>query len=185
MQAVFPNQLGKVSLDTFYGAINKVERSLIRMDADEVTYNLHIMSRLDFELQLLEGALAVRDLPEAWHERLEADLGIAPKSDRDGVLQDVHWYSDYIGGVFQGYTLGNIMAAQFYEAALKAHPDIPDQIRAGEFSTLHGRLKENIYQHGMKFTAAELLERATGGSLRIEPFMRYLRTKYGELYNLR
>ena len=184
LQAAFPNQLGKVSLDTFYGAINKVERSLVRMDADEVTYNLHIMSRLDFELQLLEGALAVRDLPEAWHERLEADLGIAPKSDRDGVLQDVHWFSDHIGGVFQGYTLGNIMSAQFYEAAITAHPDIPAQIKAGEFSTLHGWLKENIYQHGMKFTANELLERATGGLLSIEPYMRYLRGKYQSLYGL-
>ncbi len=184
LQAAFPNQLGKVSLDTFYGAINKVERSLVRMDADEVTYNLHIMSRLDFELQLLEGALAVRDLPEAWHERLEADLGIAPTNDHDGVLQDVHWYSDYIGGVFQGYTLGNIMAAQFYEAALRAYPDIPAQIKAGEFSTLHGWLKENIYQHGMKFTANELLERATGGLLSIEPYMRYLRGKYQSLYGL-
>ncbi len=184
LQAVFPDQLGKVSLDTFYGAINKVERSLVRIDADEVTYNLHVMLRLDFEMQLLEGALAVRDLPEAWHERLEADLGIAPTSDRDGVLQDVHWFSDYIGGVFQGYTLGNIMSAQFYDAALKAHPDIPAQIRAGEFGALHGWLKDNIYQHGMKFTANELLERATGGPLSIEPYMRYLRGKYQALYGL-
>lgn len=184
LQSVFPDQLGKVSLEAFYRAINKVERSLIRMDADEVTYNLHIMLRLDFEMQLLEGTLAMRDLPEAWHERLEADLGIAPKSDRDGVLQDVHWFSDHIGGTFQGYTLGNIMAAQFYEAALKAHPDIPAQIRAGEFGALHGWLKENVYQHGAKFTAAELLERATGGPLRIEPYMRYLRGKYEALYGL-
>lgn len=184
LQAIFPDQLGKVSFEAFYGAINKVERSLIRMDADEVTYNLHIMLRLDFEMQLLEGTLAMRDLPEAWHERLEADLGIAPKSDRDGVLQDVHWFSDHIGGMFQGYTLGNIMAAQFYEAALKAHPDIPAQIQAGEFGALHGWLKENIYQHGAKFTAAELLERATGGPLRIEPYMRYLRGKYEALYGL-
>jgi carboxypeptidase Taq len=185
LQSVFPDQLGKVSLEAFYRAINKVERSLIRMDADEVTYNLHIMLRLDFEMQLLEGALSVRDLPEAWHERLEADLGIAPTSDREGVLQDVHWYSDHIGGVFQGYTLGNIMSAQFYEAALKAHPDIPAQIRAGEFGALHGWLKENIYQHGAKFTAAELLERATGGPLSIEPYMNYLRGKYQSLYGLK
>jgi carboxypeptidase Taq len=184
LQSVFPDQLGKVSLETFYGAINKVERSLIRMDADEVTYNLHVMLRLDFELQLLEGSLSVRDLPEAWHERMETDLGIAPTDDATGVLQDVHWFSDHIGGVFQGYTLGNIMSAQFFEAALKVHPDIPAQMRAGEFGTLHGWLKDNLYQHGSKFTAAELMERATGGPLNIKPYMRYLRTKFGGLYRL-
>jgi len=184
LQAVFPSQLGSVSLEAFYGAINKVERSLIRIDADEVTYNLHVMLRLDFELQLLEGSLSVRDLPEAWHERMETDLGLAPKNDTTGMLQDVHWFSDHIGGAFQGYTLGNIMSAQFFEAALKAHPDIPAQMRAGEFGALHRWLKDNIYRHGSKFTAAELVERATGGPLNIEPYIRYLRTKFGGLYQL-
>lgn len=184
LQAAFPSQLGRVSLEVFYGAINKVERSLIRIDADEVTYNLHVMLRLDFELQLLEGSLEVRDLPEAWHERMETDLGIAPKDDATGVLQDMHWFFDHIGGVFQGYTLGNIMSAQFYEAALRAYPDIPAQIKAGGFQTLHSWLKENIYQHGSKFTAAELVERATGGPLSIEPYMNYLRGKYEALYGL-
>jgi carboxypeptidase Taq len=128
--SAFPSQLANVSLDAFYRAINKVERSLIRTDADEVTYNLHVMIRFDFELQLLEGKLAVRDLPEAWRERYKADLGIASPDDRDGVLQDVHWFGGQIGGVFQGYTLGNILSAQFYDAAWKANPGIPDQIAA-------------------------------------------------------
>ncbi len=182
LQGTFPDQLGSVSLEVFYRAINKVERSLIRTDADEVTYNLHVMMRFGLELDLLEGRLAVRDLPEAWRERLQADLAVVSPDDRDGVLQDVHWYSSYIGGAFQGYTLGNIMSAQFFEAALAAHPEIRDEIRAGEFGTLHGWLKENIYQHGSKFTASELVERVTGGPLSIAPYLRYLREKYGGLY---
>jgi carboxypeptidase Taq len=184
LQAVFAEQLGDVPLDTFYRAINKVERSLIRTDADEVTYNLHVLLRFDFELQMLEGKLAVRDLPEAWRERFRADLGIEPPDDRDGVMQDVHWYTGAIGGAFQGYTLGNIMGAAFYEVALNAHPEISAEIEAGKFDTLHTWLKENIYRHGRKYTAPELVERVTGGPLDIEPYIRYLRTKYGELYEL-
>ena len=184
LQAVFPDQLGAVPLATFYRAINKVEPSLIRVKADEVTYNLHVMLRFDFELALLEGRLDVRDLPEAWRERVKADLGIIPPDDRTGVLQDVHWYSGRIGGGFQGYTLGNILSAQFFERALQAHPQIPAEIAAGEFGTLHGWLKEQIYRHGRKYTPQELVERVTGGPLRIAPYIEYLRTKYGELYGL-
>jgi carboxypeptidase Taq len=184
LQATFPGQLGDVSLEAFYRAINKVERSLIRTDADEVTYNLHVMLRFDLELDLLEGNLAVRDLPEAWRERFQADLGIVPPDNRDGVLQDVHWYDGIVGGAFQGYTLGNILGAQFYEAALQAHPEIVAEIGEGKFDTLHGWLKENIYRHGAKYTAPELIARVTGGPLHVEPYIRYLRTKYGELYAL-
>jgi len=184
LQATFPDQLGAVPLDTFYRAINKVERSLIRTDADEVTYNLHVMLRFDLELDLLEGKLAVRDLPGAWRERMSADLGVVPPNDRDGVLQDVHWYAGIVGGMFQGYTLGNIVGAQFYDAALQAHPEIAAEIEAGEFGTLHSWLVENIYRHGRKYTPAELIERVTGGPLSVEPYIRYLRLKYGELYTL-
>ncbi len=185
LQAAFPAQLKGVSLERFYRAVNKVERSLIRTDADEVTYNLHVMLRFDFELALLEGSLAVRDLPEAWRERFRQDFGIAPPDDRDGVLQDVHWFGGTIGGAFQGYTLGNILSAQFYDAALTAHPEIPEEMRQGRFGTLHGWLKENIYRHGRKFTMDELAQSATGAPLTIEPYIRYLGTKYGELYDLR
>ncbi len=184
LQAAFPAQLKGVSLDTFYRAINKVQRSLIRTDADEVTYNLHVMLRFGLELDLLEGKLAVRDLPDAWRARFKADLGVEPPDDKDGVLQDVHWYAGLIGGVFQGYTLGNILGAQFYDAALKAHPDIPAQIAQGQFETLHGWLRENIYRPGSKFTASELIARVTGGPLAVGPYIRYLKTKYGELYKL-
>jgi carboxypeptidase Taq len=184
LQAQFPAQLGGVPLDTFYRAINKVQRSLIRTDADEVTYNLHVMLRFDLELALLEGSLEVRDLPEAWNARYQQDLGIAPPNDSDGVMQDVHWYSGPIGGVFQGYTLGNILSAQFLAAARAARPEIDAELGRGEFATLHGWLRENIYRHGSKFTTDELLGRATGGPLDIAPYMAYLRQKYGELYAL-
>jgi carboxypeptidase Taq len=184
LQTTFPDQLAAVPLDTFYRAINKVQRSLIRVDADEVTYNLHVMIRFDLELALLEGTLAVSDLPEAWRARYRSDLGIAPPDDKDGVMQDVHWYGGIIGGAFQGYTLGNILAAQFFGAAVKADPGIPAQLGRGEFGTLHGWLREHVYRHGSKFTAAELIERATGDPLAIEPYIGYLRGKYGELYRL-
>ncbi len=184
MQKVFPEQLGTVPLDTFYRAVNKVQRSLIRVEADEVTYNLHIIIRFDLELALLEGQLAVKDLAEAWRARYTADLGITPPDDRDGVLQDVHWYGGLIGGSFQGYTLGNILSAQFYNQALTAHPSIPTEIANGQFTTLHGWLREQIYQHGAKYTAPQLIERVTGGPLRIEPYVAYLRQKYGQLYAL-
>ncbi len=184
LQAIFPKELGSLSLDTFHRAINKVGRSLIRTDADEVTYNLHVMIRFDLELALLEGKLAVRDLAEAWNARYESDLGIVPPDDRDGVLQDVHWYSYRIGGMFQGYTLGNILSASFYGAALQAHPGIPSEIEDGRFDTLHNWLRENIYHHGRKYTAEELVQRVTGHPLSIEPYINYLRDKYGSLYDL-
>jgi carboxypeptidase Taq len=184
LQATFPTQLGQVELDTFYRAINSVRPSLIRVDADELTYNLHVILRFELELELLEGKLAIADLPAAWRARYESDLGVSPPDDKDGVLQDVHWYGGTIGGAFHGYTLGNIMGAQFYQAALAAHPEIPAEITGGQFDTLRGWLTENVYRHGRKFWAEELLQRATGNSLTIEPYMQYLRGKYGQLYDL-
>ncbi|HBX68527.1 MAG TPA: carboxypeptidase [Chloroflexi bacterium] len=184
LQAVFPEQLKDVPLDTFYRAINKVQPSLIRTDADEVTYNLHVMIRFDLEMDLLEGKLAIKDLPEAWHARYESDLGLRAPSDVNGVLQDVHWYFGLIGGMFQGYTLGNIINGTWYATALESHPEIPADFAAGKFDTLRNWLTENVYQYGSKYTTNELLERVTGRPLNIEPYIRYLKTKYGELYEL-
>jgi carboxypeptidase Taq len=181
----FPGALDGVSLDTFHAAINKVQRSLIRVDADEVTYNLHVMLRFDLELEMLEGRLAVKDLARTWRERFEADLGIPVPDDTHGVLQDVHWYAGRIGGVFQGYTLGNVLSAQFMDAAVRARPGIPDEIRNGTFAPLHAWLRENVYRHGAKFTAAEIVPRATGHELRLEPYLDYLWAKYQPLYGLR
>ncbi len=184
LQGFFPEQLGNVSLEQYYRAINKVTPSLIRTDADEVTYNLHVMLRFELEMQMLEGTLEVRHLPQAWNDRYRSDLGVTPPSDKEGCLQDVHWFGGRIGGVFQGYTLGNIMSAAFYDAALQAHPEIPAEIEQGKFDTLLGWLRENIYRYGSVFTADEILQRATGHPLHIQPYMNYLRNKYGELYQI-
>ena len=184
LQAAFPQQLGGTGIDTFYRAVNRVARTLIRTDADEVTYNLHVMLRFDLELDLLEGRLAVKDLPRAWGERFERDFGLAVPDDRDGVLQDVHWFAGLIGGAFQGYTLGNVLSAQFFDAARRAVPGIPADITRGEFGALHGWLGGDGSQHGSKFTAAELVERATGAPMSIEPYMAYLWSKYQPLYGL-
>jgi carboxypeptidase Taq len=176
--------LGDVDIDTFYRAINKVVPSLVRTEADEVTYNLHVMLRFDLELAMLDGSLAVADLPEAWRARVQNDLGVAPPDDRDGALQDVHWYGGVVGGAFQSYTLGNIMSAQFFAAARRDLSDLDAQIGAGEFEPLRTWLTANIYRHGRKFTAPEIVERATGEPLSIAPYLGYLKTKYGALYAL-
>lgn len=178
LQEVFPQQLGDVALDTFYRAINKVQPSVIRTEADQMTYDLHVMIRFDLELAMLEGSLEIRDLPEAWRARYESDLGIVAEEERDGVLQDVHWYGGLIGGSFQGYTLGNIMSALFYRQSLMAHPEIPSEIGRGEFGTLHKWMTDNIYRYGSKYTADELVQRVTGGALTIEPYIAYLRGKF-------
>jgi carboxypeptidase Taq len=182
LRKTFPIALGDVPVETFHRAINKVARSLIRTDADEVTYNLHIILRFELEVAMLEGSLAVKDLPEAWRARYCSDLGVSPPDDRDGCLQDVHWYSGSIGGEFHSYTIGNVLSAQFYAAAVRAHPEISEEIAAGEFGTLRAWLGENLYRHGRKFNADEIVRRATGEGMTIEPYIAYLREKYGALY---
>jgi carboxypeptidase Taq len=184
LQRTFADQLGSIPLDIFYRAINKVEPSLIRTDADEVTYNLHIMLRFELELGLLEGRLRVVDLPEAWRAGMQADLGIVPPDDREGCLQDVHWYAGSIGGAFQSYTIGNILSAQFFAAAARAHPQISSEIANGQFGTLHGWLTDNIYAPGRALRPDEIVARSTGSSMSKAPYLAYLRTKYGELYRL-
>jgi carboxypeptidase Taq len=183
LQRTFPDRLGRVGLETFYRAINKVDRSLIRVDADEVTYNLHIMLRFDLELQLLDGSLRVKDLPEAWRAQMSATLGLVPPDDRNGCLQDVHWYSGGVGGAFQSYTIGNILSAQLYAAACESHPQIPSGIQNGDFRALHDWLKGNLYRHGRKYRPNEFIERLVGG-LSVQPYLAYLRAKFGEIYRL-
>lgn len=184
LQATFPKQLGSVPLDVFYPAINYVQPSLIRTDADEVTYNLHVMLRFDLELELLDGRLDVRDLPETWRARYARDLGVEPPDDRDGVLQDVHWFHGTIGGCFQGYTLGNLISAQVFDAARRALPDLPERIRRGDLTTLHDWLRHSIYRHGRVFTAAELVQRVTGAPIGVDALMDHLSRKYGAIYGL-
>jgi carboxypeptidase Taq len=184
LQTTFPQALGNVDPDTFYRAINKVEPSLIRTDADEVTYNLHVMLRFDLELAMLEGTLEVADLPDAWRARVSDDLGVTPHDDRDGALQDVHWYGGVVGGAYQSYTLGNIMSAQFFAAARRDLPDLDEQIGNADLAPLRAWLTDHIYRHGRKFTAPEIVQRATGAPLSIAPYLAYLDTKYGALYHL-
>jgi carboxypeptidase Taq len=172
-----------VGLETFYRAINKVDRSLIRVDADEVTYNLHIMLRFDLELKMLDGSLPVKDLPEAWRAQMSETLGLVPQDDRDGCLQDVHWFSGSIGGAFQSYTIGNILSAQLYAAACESYPQIPGGIKNGDFRALHDWLKGNLYRHGRKYWPNELIERLVGG-LSVQPYLGYLRAKFGQIYSL-
>ncbi len=183
LQTAFPEALGSVGMDNFYRAVNKVEPSLIRVEADEATYNLHIMLRFELEQALLTGDLAVDDLPGVWDEQTKAFLGITPPDDQNGVLQDIHWSIGYFG-YFPTYALGNLIACQWWE---KLHQDLPDldaQIGEGEFAQLLDWLRINIHQHGAKFKPTELIERVTGESLNAQPYLRYLREKFGDLYGL-
>lgn len=174
----FPSQLGNVSLNQFYQAINRVEPSLIRTDADEVTYNLHVMIRFELELSLLEGKLAVRDLPDAWREAYQSTLGVSPQTDQEGVLQDIHWYSSWIAGMFHSYALGNILSSQIYQAATQEIDSLEEQIEQGNFQPLLTWLTKHVYQHGSKFPPMELIERVTGSTLTIEPYIDYLFRKF-------
>ncbi|MEX1019297.1 MAG: carboxypeptidase M32 [Litorilinea sp.] len=184
LQAAFPDQLRDVSAEEFYRAINLVEPSLIRTDADEVTYNLHVIIRFELECRLLEGDLAIEDLPAAWHDAYEDALGVRAPSDVDGVLQDVHWYAGFIGGSFQGYALGNIISCQVYETALEENPNITTHVQRGELMPLLHWLQNNIYRHGSKYTTQQLLERVTGSGITLAPYFRYLHEKFGDLYEL-
>lgn len=178
LQNAFPTQLKNVDLHTFYQAINCVRPSLIRTDADELTYNLHVMIRFDLELALLDGELTIQQLPEAWNARYASDLGVRVPSDAQGCLQDVHWFSSFIGGQFQGYTLGNLMSAQFYQAASQALPTLESDLKKGTFSGLRGWLGENLHVHGKKYLGLEVLKMATGSDLVIDPYVAYLEKKF-------
>jgi len=183
LQEVFPSQFRGVGLTDFYKAINKVEPSLIRVEADEATYNLHIMLRLELEIALMEGSLEVRDLPEAWNAKTSEFLGLIPPSDADGVLQDVHWSSGLIG-YFSTYALGNLISLQLWEVINQDIPDLADQVRKGEFSELLAWLVEKIHRHGAKFEPQELVQRITGSKIDPAPYLRYLENKFGEIYDL-
>ncbi len=183
LQETFPQQLGSLSLDEFYHVINAVSRSLIRVEADEVTYNLHIMLRFELENDLLEGKLAVRDAPDAWNSKMEQYLGIVPPDDSKGILQDVHWSSGLVG-YFPTYSLGNFLSVQYWDQALQDNPSIPAEIERGNFEPLLTWLRENIHQYGRKYWPQELTERVTGEKIQTRSFMRYLKAKYSEIYDL-
>jgi carboxypeptidase Taq len=179
----FPTQLDGVSVEYFYRAINRVRPSLIRVEADEVTYNLHIFLRFEIENLMLERKVKLADLPELWNDKMEEYLGVRPPDDADGVLQDVHWSAGYLG-YFPTYSLGNLLAAQFYAQAVSELPDIPAQIEQGEFAPLLAWMRERIHAHGAKYTPRQLVERVTGGPLDPGPFLAYVQAKYTDIYGL-
>lgn len=183
LQATFPDQLKNVDLDAFHKAVNKVEPSFIRVEADEATYNLHIMLRFELEMEMISGAVKVENLASEWNQRFEAMIGVTPPNNALGVLQDIHWSFGLIG-YFATYALGNMLAAQYYRKALADRPSIPADIANGKFDTLLTWLNENIHQHGRKFTGDELTRRITGEGIQSKYYMQYLEEKYTEIYGL-
>lgn len=182
-QAAFPAALGDATLDQFYGAINAVQPGFIRIEADEVTYGMHIMLRFELEHALMHGEIEVKDLPEAWNAKMEEYLGITPPDDAHGVLQDVHW-SQMPMGYFPTYLLGSIFSAQLWEVMQVDHPDIESEWAQGQFEASTAWLADKVQRHGGKFTLPELVERATGRALSPEPYMSYLTAKYSAIYGL-
>jgi carboxypeptidase Taq len=172
-----------VDQDTLYRAVNRVDPSYIRVEADEATYGLHIVLRFELEQELVEGRLAVRDLPEAWNSRFERYLGLKVPDDAHGVLQDVHWSAGLIG-YFPTYALGNLIAGQLWERAHAEIPDLDQQIAAGELGALREWLREHVHRHGAKFSASELLEREMGAPIMVGPFAGYLKRKMSDVYGL-
>ncbi len=183
VRAFFPDQLGHVNLEQFYRAINKVEPTLIRVEADEVTYNMHIFVRFELEKDLLTGKLDVKDVPEAWNAKYEEYLGIVPPNDAMGALQDIHWSHSTIG-YFPTYSLGNLISAQLYDRARQELPDLEDGFTRGHFAPLLRWLREKVHRHGKKFTAPELMERELGEKISAQPLLDYMRQKYTQIYNL-
>ena len=155
-----------------------VRPGLIRTEADELTYDFHIMLRVELESQLVGGTLRVADLPEAWNAAVERDLGLRPESDAEGCLQDIHWSSGMFGS-FCTYTIGNVMAAQLFEAATRPGSAVAEGLRRGEYGGLHAWLKEHVWQHGRRFARDEILSRATGRTLDLDPYLRHLEQRYG------
>ncbi len=182
LQLLFPAQLANVPLETFYKGINRVEPSLIRTESDEATYNLHVMLRLELEIALLEHKIEVRDLPELWKNRMDEYLGVVPKDDAHGVLQDIHWAGGLVG-YFPTYALGNVISAQLWGCIQKDIPDLDEQISTGQFNPLLNWLRTNIHTHGAKFETQELVKRVTGSPIDPQPYLRYLRTKFREIYS--
>lgn len=179
----FPSQLDGVSLKSFYKAINKVEPSFIRVNADEATYNLHIMLRLELEIGMVDGSIAVKDLPEIWNTKMQEYLGVTPPNDALGVLQDIHWSGGSIG-YFSTYALGNLVSAQLWETINKDIKDLDEQIRKGKFDALLSWLREKIHVFGHKYDPQDLVQKITGSKIDSAAYVRYLTKKYSDIYGL-
>jgi carboxypeptidase Taq len=182
LQGTFHN-LTTVKLDEFYRAVNKVEPSLIRVEADELTYNLHIMVRFEIEKDMLSGKLAVKDLPDAWNSRYEEYLGITPNNDADGCLQDVHWSMGSIG-YFPTYTYGNLLSYQFWACLQHDIPDAYDSIARGEFEAIHEWLKDKIYSKGSLYRPKDLIERVSGKPMEADDYLKGVDKKFRAIYSI-
>ena len=183
LKEFFPQQLEDVDPDFFYRAVNRVEPGFIRVEADEVTYNLHIMVRFEIELGLTDGSIEVADLPEIWNSKMEEYLGLTPPNHTLGVLQDVHWSGGGFGS-FPGYTVGNVMSAQVLSAAHQDLPGLSTSLGQGDYMPLKNWLTENVYQHGRAYNVTELLTRICDEDLRVQPYIDYLKHKFIDLYHL-
>ena len=180
LQEHFPEALDDVALDEWFASVNWVQPSFIRVEADEATYNLHVILRFELEQELIGGEVGLDELPEVWNDRMQRYLGVEPPEDRLGVLQDMHWAAGHIG-YFSTYALGNVISAQIWERVTEELPDVYEQFGEGEFGPLRDWLKEHLYRHGRKFTPKETLERLVGGGLDAEPYLRYLSGKLASL----
>lgn len=184
IQAAFPSQFKTIALEDFYKGINIVQPSLIRTNADELTYHFHVYIRYSLECLLLEDKLQAIDLPDAWNEMYRKFLGVSPKSNLEGVLQDVHWAHGSFG-YFPTYSLGSLYAAQFYAAASKSNPNLERELTRGNTAQLLQWLKQNIFEKGRLFESEEICKMATGSGLNPDIFIDYLKKKYQTVYNLR
>jgi carboxypeptidase Taq len=184
LQQTFPDQFRSVDLETFYRAINKVQPGLIRVEADELTYGLHVILRFELEQEMLSGALRLDELPEAWNARMKSYLGVDVPDMARGVLQDVHWSLGYVG-YFPTYVIGSVVSAQIWDKALAAMPDLPAQFERGEFLALREWLRSNLHCHGRKFTPKETLAKVAGtDTVDVGPYVNYLTKKFSEIYGL-
>jgi len=179
----FPNNLQGKDIGDFYRSVNTVQPSLIRVEADEVTYGMHIILRFELEREIIEGKVQVSELPDLWNEKMEDLLGITPPTNSDGVLQDIHWSGGSFG-YFPTYFLGNLYGAQFYNTALKQHPNLPEEYEKGDFSNLLTFLRENIHQYGRIYPARDLIKRVTGEDLNPDYFIEYLEKKFYPIYRI-
>ncbi|MDR2247888.1 MAG: carboxypeptidase M32 [Treponema sp.] len=183
LRAVFPEQLRQVSADAFYRAVNRAGPSLIRTEADELSYSLHVILRFELERRLFSGSLPVEDLPRVWRQSMKDLVGIEPETDTLGVLQDVHWSKGSFG-YFPSYALGNLYSLQFLKSLRRDLPDYEDDIARGSFTAIRRWLRENIYTWGRRLDPADLLFKVTGEKLSVSPFLEYIETKYTALYGL-
>lgn len=179
----FPGKIDSIDLDSFYRALNKVEPTFIRVEADEVTYPLHVILRFELEKELIEGTISVRDIPNVWNSKMKELLNITPSKDAEGCLQDVHWSMGGIG-YFPTYTLGNLYAAHLFEAFAKEHPDWEKRVAKGELIFIKEWLNKSIHQHGRRYSSLELMQKVTGKPFTADAYLNYLKAKYKHIYSL-